>query len=267
MNVFWLRPDIAAVLPPAPAAFTEVMQLDGVAFKRKKTHRTLRVEIAGRGFFLKAHTGVGWGNILLDLLRGRRPLLGAADEWRAIQRVQALGIPTLTLAGYGARGGNPARLHSFVLTDELTDTVSLEQLTADWGTRRLTQEEVRLKRTLLTRVAEIGRTLHTNGVNHRDFYLCHFLLDRRQSPLLYLIDLHRVQLRRTTPWRWQVKDIGALWFSAQQIGLTRRDVYRFLRVYRGKSLRASLQEDAAFWTAVQARAQALRQAVKVRATP
>ena len=82
--------------------------------------------------------------------------------------------------------------------------------------------------------------MHANGINHRDFYICHFLLDvsadvYRQSPQalrLSLIDLHRVQLRKRTPSRWVVKDIGGLYFSSMRIGLTRRDLYRFMKVYR-----------------------------------
>ena len=34
---------------------------------------------------------------------------------------------------------------------------------------------VLLKRVLVQRIATIARTLHGAGMNHRDFYLCHFL--------------------------------------------------------------------------------------------
>jgi heptose I phosphotransferase len=51
-----------------------------------------------------------------------------------------------------------------------------------------------------------------------------------------------------------VKDIGGLYFSAMDIGLTRRDIFRFMRIYAGKSLRQTLQEDKRFWNDVQCRA-------------
>ncbi|HEX6267077.1 MAG TPA: hypothetical protein VFZ81_09300, partial [Burkholderiales bacterium] len=62
-------------------------------------------------------------------------------------------------------------------------------------------------------------------------------------------------LRDSIPRRWRIKDIGALYFSAADIGLTRRDLLRFVRLYTGKPLRQSLQEDAAFWRAVTRRAE------------
>ncbi|MST95429.1 MAG: hypothetical protein EXS33_09230 [Pedosphaera sp.] len=40
---------------------------------------------------------------------------------------------------------------------------------------------------------------------------------------LFVIDLHRAQLRDRVPARWLVKDLGGLLFSALDCGLTRRD--------------------------------------------
>jgi len=69
--------------------------------------------------------------------------------------------------------------------------------------------------------------MHENGANHRDYYLCHFLLDLPENDLnqmkLYMIDLHRMQLRRKTPLRWTVKDIAGLYFSSMDIGIKRGD--------------------------------------------
>jgi len=107
--------------------------------------------------------------------------------------------------------------------------------------------------------------MHENGLNHRDYYLCHFLLDRSAGamkdtvslPRLSLIDLHRVQIRKHTPSRWIVKDIGGLWFSAMRTGLTRRDLYRFMKLYKNKSLRDTLQDDGKFWSRCRLRAYSL----------
>jgi heptose I phosphotransferase len=111
---------------------------------------------------------------------------------------------------------------------------------------------------LLERVARIARALHETGMNHRDFYLSHFLVkDRRWTdwqpgdPLeLFLIDLHRVQTRDRVPSRWRVKDIGGLLFSAFDCGLTRRDQLRFIQIYRGRPWRESVVAEAALWRRV-----------------
>jgi hypothetical protein len=176
--------------------------------------------------------------------------------------LERLGVATTPLAGYGIRGFNPACLQSFVLTEALENTVSLEMLCQPWAVDPpRTRAAIRFKRALLARVAEIARRLHEHGINHRDFYLCHFCLElspdttnRMAQPQLYLMDLHRAQLRRRTPRRWIVKDIGSLYFSALDIGLSRRDLLRFIRYYRGRPLGVVLRQEQRFWRAVQKRA-------------
>lgn len=240
-----------------PDSFDALMDIAGDICRETGGRQTLRVSIAGQDYFLKRHRGVGWWEIIKNLLQLRLPVLGAGTEVRAIRRLEELGVPTLQLAGWGQRGRNPARHASFALTVALQDMVSLEDLCAGWGRRQhWTASELVLKRQLLQHLACCARTLHENGVNHRDFYLCHFLL-RRDSPGLmqaggrldlHLIDLHRVQLRQRTPQRWRLKDVAGLYFSALDAGLTRRDCYRFMRLYGGTPLRAQLGRR--FWRKV-----------------
>ena len=261
-----LDPEFSAQLPAGIDAFDYIMQLDGELFRDMGDRRTLRFSLHGKRYFLKAHYGVGWKEIIKNLLQLRLPVLGARNEWLAIMRLEELGVETMTLAGYGERGSNPASRESFVITAALEDTCSLEDFCGAWERQPpVTRDEIRLKRELLKRVANVARLMHGNGMNHRDFYLCHFLLDCSGNVLerppatlqLALIDLHRVQLRRRTPVRWIVKDIGGLYFSSMRIGLTRRDLYRFMAAYKNKSLRATLSEDARFWERCRRRAHAL----------
>ena len=92
--------------------------------------------------------------------------------------------------------------------------------------------------------------MHRGGVNHRDCYLCHFLLDTARpidakNIKLSVIDLHRAQLRAHLPLRWRDKDLSALYYSALDIGLTRRDKLRFLKGYFRQPLRQILAEQSA----------------------
>lgn len=242
---------------PSPVSFDEWLTWQGQSFRDVAGRRTLRFDAGGRGYFIKIHTGVGWKEIFKNLLSGRLPVLGADNERRAIERLEQLGVATLKIAGFGSRGWNPARRQSFMITGELADTVSLEDLCRDWPSR---PPAVKFKRALIRQVAGIAKALHEHGVNHRDFYLCHFLWDKHsaaQNPVLYVIDLHRAQLRQRTPRRWLMKDLGALYFSAMDIGLTQRDLLRFLRVYRDQPLRAVLRDEASFWRDVLRRADKL----------
>ncbi|MGD6768682.1 lipopolysaccharide kinase InaA family protein, partial [Mammaliicoccus lentus] len=73
----------------------------------------------GKGYFVKIHRGIGWGEILKNLVTARLPVLGAGQEWTAIQRLNDAGVSTMTAVAYGERGSNPAQQHSFIITEEL----------------------------------------------------------------------------------------------------------------------------------------------------
>ncbi len=261
--MIWLRDDLKNRFPGADA-FERILVLEGEVFRELAGRRTLRFFSGEKSYFAKIHFGVGWKEIFKNLIHLRLPVLGADNEWKAIRRFEELGVGTMALAAYGRRGWNPARQESFVITDELIDTISLEDLCRDWPVQ---PPRPSVKRALLYEVAAIARALHNNGVNHRDFYLCHFLLDRSwldtargcERPSLHVIDLHRVQLRRHTPSRWVVKDLAGLFFSSMDVGLTLRDYYRFMKCYRTRPLRQILVQERSFWKRVTHRAVRLYQ--------
>ena len=227
-------------------AFAAVEALQGKVYRELEGRRTLRTEVDGRGYFVKIHRGIGWGEIVKNLLTAKLPVLGAGQEWAAIQRLTGAGVPTMTAVAYGERGSNPAAQHSFIVTEELAPTTDLEQLTLNWAQQ---PPEPRLKRALIAEVARMTGSMHRAGVNHRDCYICHFLL-HTDKPVtaddfrLSLIDLHRAQVRGATPARWRNKDLAGLYFSALNIGLTRRDKLRFLKAYFQRPLRDILRDEA-----------------------
>ena len=241
----WLQPPFAG-LWAGQDAFAAVDALDGEVFHQRDGRRTFRCELGGRGYFVKIHHGIGWGEIVKNLLVGRAPILGAGNEWQAIHRLTAIGIDTMRGVAFGQRGWNPARRHSFLITEELAPTISLEDFCREWAHQ---PPSAALKHALIRRVADMAGRMHRAGVNHRDFYLCHFLLHLEPQPTaqnlkLSLIDLHRAQSRTQVPRRWRDKDLAGLYFSALGIGLTQRDFLRVLRVYFARPLRAILRDEA-----------------------
>ncbi|WP_424947960.1 lipopolysaccharide core heptose(I) kinase RfaP [Candidatus Spongiihabitans sp.] len=252
--------------------FVHAQQQRGEIFRDKEGRRTLRFaldaahgDVNKKHYFLKLHQGIGWGEVWKNLMQFRLPVIGARNEWLAIKKLQQLGVHTMTAVGYGRRGHNPARQLSFLITDELAGTISLATLCERWLRQ---PPRFALKRALIARVAEIARTLHENGVNHRDFYLCHFLIEfsahetlTAENLRVYIIDLHRAQIRAKTPRRWIIKDLAGLYFSALDIGLTARDVLRFMKIYARKNTH-QLMEDRAFWMKVMRRAQRLARRAK-----
>lgn len=245
-----LRDDIAAIWPK-DAAFASAAHQDGDIFRAREGRRTLRFAANGSSYFLKYHAGIGWKEILKNLSQVKWPVLSAMNEVRAIEAVTRAGIDTMTIAAYGERGNNPARIESFIVTDDLTDTLSLEDVAAHWAGK----PPLAAKRLLIKRLAKIAAQMHTAGVNHRDFYLCHFLLKQADFDAgnfdapLYLIDLHRSQVRKQVPKRWRVKDLGGLYFSAAPLALTKTDLLRFISAYAGMGASSALRQQPALWQA------------------
>ena len=238
--------------------FEEVAKLDGTLFREVKTRRTLQLTLNGRSFFLKHHLGVGWREIFKNLFQFKLPILGAGNEFRAINRLTGLDVPTMTAEAYGERGINPAKRESFLITADLTNTRSLEDICAEWQNN---PPDFAFKLALLKEVARSAGIMHRSNICHRDCYICHFLLDmttvNAPRPTVSVIDLHRALEWKRLPRRYQVKDVAGLYFSSMDINLTRRDMFRCMKLYSLKSLRETLQSDQAFWLAVKTTAEKL----------
>ena len=246
--------------------FPKIMTVHGETFREAPGRKTVRFSRQEKNYFLKTHTGVGWQEIIKNLFYFRLPVLGAMNEWHGAHHLQRLGIDTLSIAGYGTASVNPARRRSFIITDEISDTQSLEEFCSTWKHQPLRQpHKIRYKRWLIESLARIARRLHNSGANHRDFYLVHFLLQpglkegvlHPDASRLFVIDLHRMQLRRKTPKRWKIKDVAGLHYSSMDLGLTARDRLRFIRLYSQGSLRQALGRDRQFWERVERRANRL----------
>lgn len=224
--------------------FERIRDLSGTVAREMPDRQTLRFELDGQVYYRKWHRGVGWAEIIKNLVRLRLPVLGARNEWEALNKMRALGIPGLAPVAFGERGKNPARRQSFVITRELRDVIQLDHFFQN------NEVAPTRKRVLISSVAAIARDLHAAGINHRDFYLCHFMLRTASvhcneiAPDITLVDLHRAQLRTVVPERWRIKDIGSLLFSTLNLGFTRRDYYRFLILYFAQDLRSILREQS-----------------------
>ena len=248
MNRVWLAPPFDR-LWAGRDPFDAVEALSGETYRELEARRTLRCEVEGHAYFVKIHRGVGWFEIVENLVRGRVPVLGAHNELAAIRRLEALGVATMTPVAFGERGANPATRRSFIVTEALAPTVALDEHCRSW---RDTPPDPRWRRAVIERVADMAHRMHAGGMNHRDFYLVHFLLHLDPAPSpdrfrISLIDLHRAQLRDATPRRWRDKDLAALHFASLEAGLSDRDRLRFVRAYFGRPLREVLRDEAALF--------------------
>ncbi len=245
------------------AGFKKLFNVQGKIFREKDGRRTLCFKYDKKNFFGKFHSGVGWKKILKNLLQLRKPpVLSAQNEWEAILKLKELNIDTMNLVGYGQKGWNPAAIESFVITEELQDIISLEDYCMDWPN---SPPDKTIKQALITKVAQIARTIHENGMNHKDLYICHFLLDISKGTdnidpdniRLFLIDLHRVEIRSKIPFYWRAKDVSAILFSSLDIGLTKQDISLFMETYHNTTFEKSLSKHRFFWWIVKKRALSL----------
>lgn len=264
MNEHYLREDLAARTQP-DNLFRWASELSTAAppenvYRNKEGRKTLRFESGGKSYFLKLHRGIGWSEIVKNLLQLRLPVLGARNEYVAVNKLRELGVDTMSVAAYASEGYNPAAIHSLIVTDDLVGTISLEDYCAQWATQ---PPVISTRMGLIKKLADSARRMHGAGINHRDFYICHFHLDpeslNSSTPgpadiRCCLIDLHRAQIRKKIPRRWLVKDLAGLYFSAMDIGLSRRDLLRFMHHYCEGGLREALGPQAGVWKDVAERA-------------
>jgi len=246
-----LRRDLQNLFEPQ---FQGIMSLKGRIHRKVKGRETISTDINGKTFFVKKHFGIGWGEILKELFQCRLPVLGAQNEYVALQHLKNIGIDTLEIAGYGLQGKNPATQKSFIITDNLANTKSLNDLRLEWQN---SPPSFALKKYLITKLASILKRMHESGLNHRDCYILHFRLDESildtlpdEKPKLTVIDLHRAKLHRETPRRWVVKDLAGIVFSSMDINLTLRDKLRFIKTYHGLPLREILVTKSCFWRTI-----------------
>ena len=232
--------------------FVKILGLDGKEYRNKEGRRTVQLVIDDKSYFLKTHRGVGWKEIFKNLLQLRLPVIGASNEYYAVKKLHAAGVDTLTPVAFGKRGLNPAQQLSFLITKDLSNTVSLEDYCADW---KANPPAYAHKKALIELLARVTKAMHKAGINHRDYYLCHFLLEKNSinnitSPKCYLIDLHRAQMRTKVPQRWKIKDLAGLYFSAMDIGLSDRDLCRFINNYSDLGLKHELKSNMQEWSSV-----------------
>ena len=253
----FIREDLREFIP-REGVFAFIASLEGEEFRALESRRTIATEFGGKRYFVKYHRGIPSAEIFKNLVQLRLPIVSACNEWRAIRRLHELDILAPRIAAYGKRGLLPQTCESFIVTEDVGTQLNLEDLTRDWGTNPPPFAE---KLALLEEVAGISRLMHSHGICHRDFYICHFLISGQKNSTgkkLTLIDLHRALLKKNLAMRWVIKDLGSLYFSALNLGLTKRDLLRFIGFYSGVSLRTALLEQQSFWDEVLSRAMKLK---------
>jgi len=233
-EVIFLNPEIKKFFSNQDP-FQKAKEIEGTIYRDFANRVTKEFKINENSYFIKVHLGLGWREILKNYAQLKQPSFGAHDEWKALNKLQEIGIKCPEPVAFGRQGINPSQLESFIITKSLDNTVSLEDLTLEWKRKPPPKA---MRDSVLKNVAELCKRMHLEGINHRDLYLCHFHVNKdNPSKEIYLIDLHRAQLRKHLPNRWIVKDIGGLLHSAIDLNFSKRHFYQFFKIYFNCSIR------------------------------
>lgn len=151
----------------------------------------------------------------------------AMHEWRMIHELRQHGFNTPVPVAVGQSRHRGVVTRSFLITEGIPN--------GEMGYQHVRDADPRARRILVDRLAALAGKFHREGFIHRDFYLYHiFVVDQDQGgdPRLYLIDLQRVMGPGEFNARWIIKDLAALGYTAQQVGVTRSQMMRFFLGYR-----------------------------------
>lgn len=209
------------------------------------------------GLYLKKHRIRNWATRLASLFNRPAPRSPGRVEAENALMLEGLNIPVMRVVGFGERMLKSGCQESFLISEELVGYQELQafiQSRYAWETETSWLEPGLRK--LIVKVADIARRFHAAGYNHRDFYCCHFLVRESASGEfdVRLIDLQRVQHRKSHRHRWIVKDLAQLASMSPNAIIGRRTRVLFLRHYFGvaslrtidrKVLRDVLSKEAA----------------------
>jgi hypothetical protein len=163
------------------------------------------------------------------LHHGRRSF--ARTEHEAARQLAAAGINVPHTIACGERWGILFEYRSFLMTEEVEDSLSLERRLPPCFDGPPAPARWRARREFIRRLASFVKRFHETGYRHRDLYFSHvFYSDEGQFTLIDLARASRPFWRR----RFQVKDIAQLHYSAPAASFSRTDRLRFYLAYAGR---------------------------------
>ncbi|MFQ5424633.1 MAG: lipopolysaccharide kinase InaA family protein [Phycisphaerae bacterium] len=187
---------------------------------------------AARTYYLKRYRRPPVRAQLRRMIEANPRRSGAWREGRFSEHLALLGVPAVRSVAFGEEMGGWWEVRSFTVTAAI-EGPSLETL-ADRARADPSQLPTRDdRREIIRQLAWITRVLHANQLFHRDLYLSHVLLTRNADGriVLHLIDLARMIQSPRRTFRWRVKDLASLDYSAPAGLVTRADRLRFLYHY------------------------------------
>lgn len=217
----------------SPEALNRLIKRKGVRHtlpRRELSSRTVtRLEPASPelpALYLKEYRFPTFGERLKHLFGSP-----AHREWRTALRISELGISTFEPLAVGTlrRFGLPAA--SWLVSREVDHARPLKDYLLD-RERRNDRSGWEAGKAITCSLACFVRELHRRGVLHKDFHWGNILIDARGLSDIrwYLMDLHRIQLKRRLSDRDRIANLASLG-TAFRDSFRKTDRLRFLMAY------------------------------------
>ncbi len=222
-------------------------RVDGRIAAWSRTTDSLYVAGAGDmpGFYIKRHLFPDWNRRLRGTFRGTFFGLDRGQaEYRALNALRAVGVPTVRPVAYGGRRVGHFLTACFLITEEVPGAVNLTTYAQEVIASRRPMTWA-LRRALAETLAEQVLNMHRNGVWHGNLFWRNLLVrdgpDGR--PEFFFLDPQAPR-----PWerlgptgRGAVRELAQMLVSALPF-TSRTDGLRFLRKYNGQRLNDESKE-------------------------
>ena len=171
----------------------------------------------------------------------RRVTFGGIEHETAVT-LAARGVATPRTIAWGRHWGRLFEKRSFLMTQEVTDSQSLERRLPDCFHD---PSSLAKRREFIRSLASFVQRFHETGYRHRDLYLSHIFCSTEGQ--FCLIDLARA-FKPLLAQRFRVKDLAQLHYSAPRAFFTQTDRLRFFLAYRNRA--RLTRADKSFVTAI-----------------
>ncbi len=207
------------------ASLDSVFALEGPLVAKDPLSRVLRVEIAGKRYYVKRYTGAG-KNVMRRWFG--RPRVRA--EWENLLAFRSWGIPTATIVGYGLERRLGGFERGAMITEEIPHTMDLARMAKDRDPRLKDADWV-LK--VSRQIAAITRIMHDRHFVHNDLKWRNLLVTEGADPQVFLIDCPSGETWQGPFLRYRIiKDLACL-DKVAKYQLSRTQRLRFYHQYTG----------------------------------
>jgi len=184
-------------------------------------------------FFLKRYDRPPVWAQLKNWLSAKKRVSCAFIEFEAAANLAKMGVNVPRMVAWGDSRGAIFEKCSFVIIEKVKEGVSLENKLPGFFNDSATPEILKMRRTFIRELAVFIRKFHETGFRHRDLYFSHIFW--KPDGNFCLIDLARVFKPAIFGFRYRVKDIAQLNYSATKGIFSNTGRMRFYTIYSGRS--------------------------------